>query len=129
MKRRSTMCSTTPSNYRKFRKLTEGNWFSELCISFQRAHSKEFKNKNFMEIKRSKRKLWHFFIFVVKMTNFDLYIRDGHVIHHIKANEPRIIIDVVLAEQFYLWSKCIKKFNFWKFSPIRRHRYDVSIAY
>jgi len=134
MNRRSTVCSTSPQNYRKVRKFTGGQkcntrtisavliqiidlmalinprlnsdstvdfvlfiswlvtWYfqnhfltlycyytlfsnhrilSELCISFRRAHSKDFKNINFMEIKRPYRKLSHFSIFVVEMTNFD----------------------------------------------------------
>ena len=44
---------------------------SELCISFRRAHSKDFKNIYFIEIKRSYRKWSYFSVFVVKMTNFD----------------------------------------------------------
>jgi len=40
-----------------------------------------------------------------------------HVIHQIEANEPGIIIEIVLAEKFYLESKYIEKLNFWKFSP------------
>ena len=44
---------------------------SELCISFRRAHCKDFKNINVMEIMRPSRKLSYFSIFVVKMTNFD----------------------------------------------------------
>ena len=32
-----------------------------------------------------------FFALILKTTNFDLDIRDGHVIHQIKANERGII--------------------------------------
>ena len=45
-------------------------------------------------------------------------IRDGHVIHQIEANEPGIIIKIVLAKNFYQESKYIEKFKFWKFSPM-----------
>ena len=55
-----------------------------------------------MEIKRPYRKLSNISIFEVKTTNFDPDIRDGHVIHQIEANEPGIIIEIVLAENFYL---------------------------
>ena len=41
-------------------------------------------------------------------------IRYGHVIHQIEANEPGIIIKIVLAENFYQESKYIEKFKFLK---------------
>ena len=40
--------------------------------------------------------------------------RNGHVIHQIEANEPRITIKIVLAENFDRESKYTEKINFLK---------------
>jgi len=57
-------------------------------------------------------------ILVAKMINFDPDIRNGHVIHHNEANEPRITSNMVLTKNFDLESKYTEKLNFWKFSPV-----------
>ena len=49
-----------------------------------------------------------FSISVVKMTNFDPRTRNCHVIHQIEANEPGIIIKLILTENFYPESKYIR---------------------
>ena len=53
-----------------------------------------------------------FSISVVKMTNFDPRTRNCHVIHQIEANEPGIIIKLILAENFYPESKYIRQLEF-----------------
>ena len=60
---------------------------------------------------------YHIFLFLWSKCSISTPdIRDGHVIHQIEANEPGIIIKIVLAENFYPVSKYIGKFKFWKFS-------------
>ena len=77
---------------------------SKICISWKSDH---FTGSN------------HIFpILVAKMTIFDPDIRNGHVIHQIDANEPRITKNMVLTKNFDLESKYIEKCKIWKFSPM-----------
>ena len=77
---------------------------SKICISWKSDH---FTGSN------------HIFpILVAKMTIFDPDIRNGHVIHQIDPNEPRITKNMVLTKNFDLESKYTEKLKFWKFSSV-----------